>query len=404
VQVAKGRRVARGTATKTASGAYETGLVYYGHRYYSPSLGRFVNRDPIEEQGGLNLYGFCGNNSVNRWDFLGHVPIGVLNPDGGMDMFSHAGWSPGAVTTVDWAGGEWPGMSALQQQQTQQQALQTQQQAAQPIIIVPGTVASGPFNLSMSLTATDGSQYSLGTVASGTEGTFGFSTYLNGSASCYGSPVSLGEVISNTVELTSGLMQTLGGVYFIGQTSGLGFAGGGLVITEGVCKTYSSASNLINMAFSNNQHEISTSGLFGLIGSATGMNNTPWVNATLTIGDILAGAGGGALLKAGVRAGATTGIPISNPATGNMSNIGYVTDLRNFALTGSMFVSPTVEGFLKANEIFNGYSAVISTLPATTTTTTTVPVIDLSKPIEAKTPPRHESPITITVPDPSDIQ
>ena len=49
----------------------ETGLVYYGLRYYSPTLGRFINKDPLEEQGGLNLYGFCGNNGVNRWDLLG---------------------------------------------------------------------------------------------------------------------------------------------------------------------------------------------------------------------------------------------------------------------------------------------------------------------------------------------
>lgn len=49
----------------------ESGLIYYGLRYYSPSLGRFVTRDPIEEQGGLNLYGFVRNNAVNRWDYLG---------------------------------------------------------------------------------------------------------------------------------------------------------------------------------------------------------------------------------------------------------------------------------------------------------------------------------------------
>lgn len=29
----------------------ETGLVYYGRRYYSPSQGRFIGRDPIEEAG-----------------------------------------------------------------------------------------------------------------------------------------------------------------------------------------------------------------------------------------------------------------------------------------------------------------------------------------------------------------
>ena len=46
-------------------------MLYYGHRYYSSSLGRFINRDPIEEQGGINLYTFVGNNSINAWDYLG---------------------------------------------------------------------------------------------------------------------------------------------------------------------------------------------------------------------------------------------------------------------------------------------------------------------------------------------
>ena len=46
----------------------ETDLHYYGHRFYSPSLMRWICRDPIEEDGGLNLYGFCGNNAVCRYD------------------------------------------------------------------------------------------------------------------------------------------------------------------------------------------------------------------------------------------------------------------------------------------------------------------------------------------------
>jgi RHS repeat-associated protein len=49
----------------------ESGLVYYGFRSYSPELGRWVNRDPIEERGGVNLYGMVGNDAVNRWDKLG---------------------------------------------------------------------------------------------------------------------------------------------------------------------------------------------------------------------------------------------------------------------------------------------------------------------------------------------
>ncbi|MFA7054482.1 MAG: RHS repeat-associated core domain-containing protein [Kiritimatiellia bacterium] len=48
-----------------------SGLYYYGYRFYDPDMGRFLSRDPIGEQGGLNLYGFAGNDPVNRWDVLG---------------------------------------------------------------------------------------------------------------------------------------------------------------------------------------------------------------------------------------------------------------------------------------------------------------------------------------------
>ena len=49
----------------------QSGLVYYGFRYYSPSLGRFLNRDPLGELGGSNLYAFVENDPVNGWDRLG---------------------------------------------------------------------------------------------------------------------------------------------------------------------------------------------------------------------------------------------------------------------------------------------------------------------------------------------
>ena len=43
----------------------ESDFNYYGYRYYKPSAGGWLNRDPIEEAGGFNLYGFVGNNPVN---------------------------------------------------------------------------------------------------------------------------------------------------------------------------------------------------------------------------------------------------------------------------------------------------------------------------------------------------
>lgn len=52
----------------------ETGLLYYGYRYYQSRLGRWVNRDPIEEEGGLNLSEFVGNDSVQFVDAFGLSP------------------------------------------------------------------------------------------------------------------------------------------------------------------------------------------------------------------------------------------------------------------------------------------------------------------------------------------
>ncbi|HWQ90055.1 MAG TPA: RHS repeat-associated core domain-containing protein [Clostridia bacterium] len=48
-----------------------SGLVYYLYRYYDPNLQRWVNRDPIQEDGGFNLYGYVENNSVNDIDPFG---------------------------------------------------------------------------------------------------------------------------------------------------------------------------------------------------------------------------------------------------------------------------------------------------------------------------------------------
>ena len=51
--------------------AFATGLYYYGYRYYDPMTGRWPSRDPIEEEGGVNLYGFVLNMSINGVDILG---------------------------------------------------------------------------------------------------------------------------------------------------------------------------------------------------------------------------------------------------------------------------------------------------------------------------------------------
>lgn len=51
-----------------------TGRYLLGHRFYDSFTGRFVTRDPIGYKGGINLYGFTGNNPVNESDPSGFQP------------------------------------------------------------------------------------------------------------------------------------------------------------------------------------------------------------------------------------------------------------------------------------------------------------------------------------------
>jgi RHS repeat-associated protein len=85
----------------------ETGLLYYGYRYYSPSIKRWLSRDPLGERGGANLYTYVENDPINgidpwgldtykvnrdlarfgdssasRWNPVTHTFTLVTNPDG----------------------------------------------------------------------------------------------------------------------------------------------------------------------------------------------------------------------------------------------------------------------------------------------------------------------------------
>ncbi|MFH1009994.1 MAG: RHS repeat-associated core domain-containing protein [bacterium] len=55
------------------------GLYYYGYRYYCPEIGRWLSRDPIEEEGGENLYSAIHNNPVNSGDILGLITYSYIS-------------------------------------------------------------------------------------------------------------------------------------------------------------------------------------------------------------------------------------------------------------------------------------------------------------------------------------
>ena len=64
---------------KVLYGAIFAGVIY-GYRYYSPELGRWINRDPIGEKGELNLYNFIRNIPVDSVDILGFAAVPMPAP------------------------------------------------------------------------------------------------------------------------------------------------------------------------------------------------------------------------------------------------------------------------------------------------------------------------------------
>ena len=59
----------------------ETGLYYLNSRYYNPEFGRFISADGFVSTGqgitGSNMFAYCGNNPINRYDPSGNSFLGI---------------------------------------------------------------------------------------------------------------------------------------------------------------------------------------------------------------------------------------------------------------------------------------------------------------------------------------
>jgi hypothetical protein len=71
-------------------------------RYFNPLNGKWLSRDPIAEKGGLNLYGFVGNNAINAWDYLGMFELTIsFSLDAPGFQYNKTNWGG-----PNWSGGQ----------------------------------------------------------------------------------------------------------------------------------------------------------------------------------------------------------------------------------------------------------------------------------------------------------
>jgi RHS repeat-associated protein len=81
-------------------------FAHIGFRYYDPEVGRFLERDPIAIDGGLNVYEYTRSSPVSLIDASGLITIGV-GAEGSMyiplyvvsfEASVHVGWGPGGFS------------------------------------------------------------------------------------------------------------------------------------------------------------------------------------------------------------------------------------------------------------------------------------------------------------------
>ena len=56
----------------------DSATIYYNYRHYEPVMGRWISRDPIEEEGGVNLYLSCFNAMTVLQDVLGKSTLDLF--------------------------------------------------------------------------------------------------------------------------------------------------------------------------------------------------------------------------------------------------------------------------------------------------------------------------------------
>ena len=90
----------------------ETELHLATYRAYDPTTARWLNRDPIREAGGLNIYAYVGGDPVSRVDPLGLSDVIYNRSNGTITIYdnqgSQVGQFPAGNNTTSTSNGPWP--------------------------------------------------------------------------------------------------------------------------------------------------------------------------------------------------------------------------------------------------------------------------------------------------------
>jgi len=76
------------------------GLYYYGRRFYDPLLQRWPNRDPLEEDGGINLYEFVKNSPISWFDSDGAAPMSCSDITQAINNNNQSGLDPDIIKCI----------------------------------------------------------------------------------------------------------------------------------------------------------------------------------------------------------------------------------------------------------------------------------------------------------------
>ncbi len=185
----------------------ETGLILCTHRHYDPQSGRFLTRDPLGYDGGINLYSYTANNPVNWLDPSGHGIMAGLGGAGGLRLVNTLRLAS-TLTTIQDIKEAAPETTQTQVSQMAEQLVEKTPDAGPDRMLEGAESEEVGSDIAVDQAARNGWTYSLKCAGGATEGVStaaeGAAAAGEGATAAEGAAVGLGAVAVPVVVITAG--------------------------------------------------------------------------------------------------------------------------------------------------------------------------------------------------------